>query len=218
MGHGIDALFRLNVTFYLAGQNCYNSFWLRSKPTTTSATLQEECDSIIQDWMTYHWPNYQPFMSNEVQLVGMVCTCLNPLNMAQSITSYTAQFGTVASAALPPHDAGLVSLYTAIPGRRTHGRLYIPGVPAVLVASGSLTNAHLTKLSAIGTSLLQRWGATGTSPKVWGGVYSKKNGVTRQVGPPPYLTYRSDTHLPWTRAVIRATVRTMRKRMLNVGI
>lgn len=218
MGHGIDALYRLNVTIAQNSVNCLQSFWFRSKPTTPAASLQIECDTICQQWRTFIRPKYQAFMTGECQLLAAVCTCLTPPSLAQTIETYSLIFGSAAGEALPPHDAGVVSLYSAFPGRRCHGRLYIPGVPEGQHLQGNLTTAWQTKLDDIGFALVAQFGETGTSSYVWGGVYSRKNGATRLPGPPPFISYSPLGHLPWKRYVANLRVATQRHRKLGRGI
>lgn len=218
MGHGIDALYRLNVTIYFNTVNCIQSFWYRAKPTTPAANVQVECDTIVSDWTTFILPKYQAFCVGECQFISAVCTCLNPLNAAQTITNYNLKFGLAAGEGLPPHDAAVLSLYTAFPGRRTHGRLYIPGVPEGNHLQGNLSTAWQTKLDDIGFTLLQHYGETGTFANCWGGVYSRKNGRVLQVGPPPYYTYSPLAHIPWKRYTANLRVGTQRHRKTGRGI
>lgn len=218
MGHGIDALYRLNVTFLLGQQNCLNTYWLRSKPNSPSVNLKEDTDTAILNWKLFIWPSYKAFMSNQVQLIAAVCTCVQPLNAAQTVAFYNTDFGSVVSEALPPHDAGLLSMYTGYAGRRVHGRLYIPGVPESLTAFGVLENSHVTKLANIGDALINNWGDAGTSSRFIGGVFSRLNGATRNPGPPPYISYSPLACVPWTRHIARASVKTQRHRLVGRGV
>jgi hypothetical protein len=215
---GIDALHRLNVTFYLHGVNCLNTFYLRSKPNSQSTSLKDETERIISDWKVIIWPVYKLALSNECGMIAAVCTTINPLGVAQTVASYVGENGTIASQSLPSMCASVISLYSAVPGRRTHGRLYVPGVPETESDSGVIGTTQSVRVANIATSLINRWGDNGSSPSVMGGVYSKANGVTRQPGPPPYLTYRTDTHYPWTRAIVNTVIRTQRHRMRGRGI
>jgi hypothetical protein len=217
MGHGIDALYRMTVFIYLNSVQCQQQFWFRSKPTTPAPNIQTECDTIAADWRTYIRPKYQAFMTGECQMTGSITTCLNPDSLAQTVETYSLIFGSAAGDALPPHDAGILSLYSGYPGRRTHGRLYIPGVPEGQTAQGNLSTAWQTKLDDIGFTLLQHYGETGTFAYAWGGVYSRKNGAVRIPTPFPHYTYSPLAHLPWRRYVANLRVATQRHRKLGRG-
>lgn len=218
MAGGVDALIRLNVTFYLHGVNCLQSFWLRTKPTSPAGTFKAETDKACEEFRVYIWPKYQLFCTSELQFIASVATMLSPLNAAQTVEAFTTLFGTVAGEALPSHNAAVLSLYSAYPGRRVHGRLYVPAVPESQTALSVISNTHTAKLKDIGDAMLAKWGETGTSPYFWGGVYSRKNGVVRLPGPPPYLTYSPLAHVPWTRCVANSRVKTQRHRLLGRGV
>jgi hypothetical protein len=216
--HGIDALYRAVVSFTLHGVVCENIFWLRSKETSTSPSLQNDCDQIESDWRVQFWPLYKLCCSAELTNTGIQIQCVSPLNAAQTIASYVAQVGSTAGESLPSHCATVVSLYGRIPGRRTHGRLYMPGVPEVEHNQSVITNAQLTKVTTFAAKLISFWGETGSSLVVRGGVFSRANGVVRNPGPPVFLSYSPLAHVPWTRAVINSLVRTERHRMRGRGI
>jgi hypothetical protein len=219
MPGGIDALARLNVTFYVAGQNCQQSYWIRAKPTDPLANLFVWCDKICDDWRTNIWPRYAQLQPGTVQLIGSVCTVLNPRLTAQSVRAYTTDFGLAVGECLPPHDAAVLSLYTRFAGRRVHGRLYIPGISESLQDSGTLTAAGKTALKNLGDTIIGQYGdVTGASPNYWGGVYSRANGATRNPGPPPFIDYSPLTHVPWIRHVPNERLGTNRHRKIGRGV
>lgn len=218
MGHGIDALHRLNVTFVLHGQNCINSFWFRSKPNTISNNFQQDCDAIVSDWFGVVWPKYQAFCSQEVKLIGMVAVTLSHPNLAQTVSTPINQFGSVAGDALPSHDAAVLSLYTHAPGRRTHGRLYIPGVPEVNQAGGNLNAVSQANLALLGDVLRTQFGIDGISQRYWLCVYSRKNGNGITETLPRAVTYNPLAGIPIKRTVANERIGTCRKRKLGRGI
>lgn len=218
MGHGIDALFRLDATFFLHGVTCMQSYWFRSKPTTPSLKLQDDTDALVTEYNQYVWPQYKAFMSNEVQWIGSVAKCVEPIGVAQTVYTAVNQFGTIIGESLPSFNAGVLSLYSAYPGRSTHGRLYLPGIPEAEHQGGNLSNAQVVRMKNIADILLQHYSETGSSTKWWGGVFSRKNGAVRLPGPPPYIHYSPLAHLPWTRAVVNARVGTQRHRKPGRGM
>jgi len=218
MGHGIDALHRLTITYYLHGVNCLNVLFFRSKPTTPSVNVQEDCDTLISNWMTYGWPKVQVLQSGEVQLVALTAQTLYPLNAGFSLSSYTTQFGSATGEALPTVNAAVLSLYTQTPGKRTHGRMYIPGITEADTSQSVLISTALTKLKALGDGLIAQWGLLGTSSRFWGCVYSRKNGNTVAPGPPPYIVYSPLAAVPWSRHLSQNRLGTQRHRKQGRGI
>jgi hypothetical protein len=218
MPNGVDALSRLTVTYVYKGVNCLNSFWARSKPADPLTTFQQVTDKLILDYEIGVMGRMKQLMTTDTQFIGAVATMLNPLASAQSVKSYTTDFGQVAGDGLPPHDAGVLSLYTGYPGRRVHGRLYLGGVPESMTTGGELTAAYLTAMKNLGDWLIGQFGDAGTSPNYWWGVYSRANGRTRQPGPPPYFSYSPLTLIPWKRHVTNIRIGTQRHRKLGRGI
>jgi hypothetical protein len=217
MPGGIDALFRLNVTFYVEGQNCQQSFWARSKPADPLPNLFAACDQLITDFEIGVNGRYKQLQTTSTQLIGAVATCLSPAGSAQSVKGYTTEFGFVTGDAMPPHDAAVLSLYTRYPGRRTHGRLYIPGIGESMQAGGVLNAGAKSSLKNLGDWLVGQFGEGGSSPYYWWGVYSRKNGATRHPGPPPFISYSPLTHIPWYRHVPQERLGTQRHRKIGRG-
>lgn len=218
MPNGVDALSRLTVTYVYRGVNCLNSFWIRSKDTDPLTTFQQVTDKAILDFEIGVLPRMRACMTTSTQFIGAVCTMLNPLASAQSIKSYTTEFGQVAGEGLPPHDAIVLSLYTGYPGRRVHGRLYLGGVPESLQDGGEITSAAQASVKNLGDWLIGQFGEGGSSPNYWWGVYSRANGRVRQPGPPPYFTYSPLTLIPWKRHAVNVRLGTQRHRKLGRGI
>jgi hypothetical protein len=217
MPGGIDALIRLNVTWLVQGQNCQQSFWARSKPADPLPNLFAVCDQLITDFEIGIKGRYAQLQTTDTQLIGAVATVLNPRGAAQSVKGYTTDFGFVTGDAMPPHDAAVLSLYTPYAGRRVHGRLYIPGIGESMQAGGTLTSGAKASLKNLGDWLIGQFGMNGSSPNYWFGVYSRKNGATRNPGPPPFISYSSLTHVPWSRHVANERLGTCRHRKIGRG-
>ena len=89
--------------------------------------------------------------------------------------------GTLLGEALPFQDAAVLSIRTGVPGRRYRGRMYIGPLTENYQASGVLSGAYITLLTAFGNAML---GAFDTLDQfawvVWsevGGFSTKVNGV-----------------------------------------
>lgn len=218
MPGGLDALFRLNITQVVNGQQCINSFFARSKPTDPLPSLAAVCDQLITDYELWIQPGMRGVQTGSVQHTQAQALCLNPPLVAQSIKSYTTVFGLVAGDTLPPHDAAVLSWYTVAPGRRTHGRTYLAGFPENRQNLGIIDAVGKADIKNLADTMLGRFGEGGTSPYYWFGVYSRKNGVTRDPGPPPMLHWSVLTHVPWKRFTVNEVLGTQRHRRIGRGI
>lgn len=136
----------------------------------------------------------------------------------QAIRPYGLRYGAQAPDTLPPHDASLLSLYTPFHSRRLHGRIYLPAVPEGEQVSGLVSDAHLQRVSNVGSIMVSRWGELGNSPNAWLCVFSRANGVQRVLLPFPHLTYDPLAAIPITRTVAHRDVATQRHRKRGRGI
>lgn len=218
MGHGIDALFRMNITFVVDGQNCLNSLWFRSKPATPSLSLQEDTDNLLTEWDTLFWPLWKVLQGTGCQNVAAVAQCMNPPGTAISIASYTTKFGTVAGDMLPSFCQATVSWYTQFPGRRVHGRTMIPGITEADVSASVLSSSAMTRLNNLALSYNNRYGVAGVSTRWWGVVYSRKNGNGTTTTLPRAITYSPLAGVPIARYVVHNEVGTQRHRRLHRGV
>lgn len=214
----VDALYRANVTYYLYGQNCENSYFFRSKPDSHSDTIDEEVDFLLNDLWVWIIEPALNFMSSQVSLVGWTLTTLNPLDGPVRFQEGGSHIGLIDEPALPSYCAGVVSMQTGLSGKRLHGRTYLPGVPGSFCEGNELTTTGWDKLKAYSTSVINRYGRDGSSNRVNGGVYSRSNGVTRNPGPPPRLEYSPLALVPWRQGVARRALFTQRHRLIGRGI
>lgn len=194
-----------------------HNFWARVRNNDPSPTWQAVCDHMITDYIVGVWPRIKQLCVNSLQLTATQCMTMNPRGTAQSIAGYTTEFGSVVGDGLPPHDAAVLSLYTDYPGRRTHGRLYIPAIGESMQTNGVLSVAAGTSMKNLGDWLTGQFGQLGTSPYYWWGVYSRANGATRHPGPPPYIAYGNEYLIPWSRHVVNNNLGTQRHRKIGRG-
>lgn len=218
MPAGEDILYRCNVTWFLYGQNCINSFYFRSKPAAPSTTIPQEMQSIHDRIQTTIHAGWRTQMCNNVQLLSSVLTNLNGANFYEDVRNYPALYGNISATSMPSYCAAVVSWYTAFRGRRVHGRSYIPGVPQASLNGNDLNSGYLTGLQGQLSNILGVFGDGGSSPDAWMVVFSKKNGVTINPGPPPYSVYSPLAGIPITRAAIDLALGTQRHRKEGRGI
>lgn len=217
MPAGADGILRLTVFYTYKGQSMQHNYWARVKETDPSPTWQAVCDHMVTDHIVGVWPRMKQLMVSSLKMVAVQCMTMNPRGTAQSLMGYTAEFGSLAGEGLPPHDAGVLSLYTDYPGRRTHGRLYIPGIAESIQTDGELSASAETSMKNLGDWLIGQFGQLGTSPYYWWGVYSRANGAVRQPGPPPYISYGNEYLIPWSRHVVNKVLGTQRHRKIGRG-
>jgi hypothetical protein len=217
MPAGADGIVRLTAYYSYKNQQMQHNFWGRVKPTDPSPTWQALTDKMVDDYMLGIWARIRLLTVTSMQLTALQAQTLNPRGTAQTLMGYTNEFGAYNGDGMPPHDAAVLSLYTAYPGRRVHGRLYVSGLPESIQNQGELTTDGEASLKNLGDWLVQMFGEGGASPHYWYGVYSRANGATRMPGPPPYISYSPLAHVPWTRRVANKVLGTQRHRKIGRG-
>lgn len=176
-------------------------------------------NGLIGDIEVFLLPLFLDFATSDWQITDATLEVLAGENPWKVIREYVLQYGEQPPDALPPHDSGLLSLFTPYHGRRNHGRLYIPGVPEAEHAGGRISDAQRARLSAIGAMMVSRYGEASNNAYAWICVFSKKNGVERRtVPPPPILIYSPLAAIPISRTVASNRVATQRHRKLGRGI
>jgi hypothetical protein len=208
----------LNLTTLIHGQNCLNSIYFRVRPTNALPDIWYACDHLSIAFRDEVLPLWRPVVSQDVQFVGTVVQCLTPRNTAQTITAYNNILGQYVGAALPSHDAALISFYTQAPGRRAHGRMYLTGIPMAEVTQGIMSVGHKAKLDALAARWIAFYGFASSIGQWWGVVFSRKNGRTRDPGPPPAYNYDVLAGQPWTRAETKSQIFTQRHRLRGKGV
>jgi hypothetical protein len=214
-----DILMRYVLTGSIWNQTTKTTLWLRSKPEADDSDMIAYLGAIINDIEIFLLPRFMDFATSDWSIQEAKVEVLAGENPFQVIKEYLGVDGQRPPDALPPHDAGLLSLYTPFHGRRNHGRLYIPGVPESETAGGKISAISRADISAIGASLVSRYGEGSNNAYCWICVFSKKNGVERvTVPPPPKLIYSPLAAIPVSRTVASQYVATQRHRKIGRGI
>jgi hypothetical protein len=181
--------------------------------------MQAYLNALIGDIEVFLLPHIKAFATADWQITEATLEVLAGENPWKVIRGYVLEYGDQPPDALPPHDAGLLSLYTPFHGRRNHGRLYLPAVPEAQTAGGRISDAQRTLLANIGDMIVSRYGDGSNNAYAWICVFSKKNGVERQtVPPPPKLIYSPLAAVPVSRTVASQYVATQRHRKIGRGI
>lgn len=214
-----DILMRYVLKGSIWSQTTQTTLWLRSKETADTSDMRAYLIALIGDLEVFLIPKFLEFATSDWQVTEATLEVLAGAPPFKEIREYLLHYGNQPPDALPPHDSGLLSLYTPYHGRKLHGRLYIPGVPESEHAGGRISDAQRDRLSDIGAMMVSRYGEPSTNAYAWICVFSKKNGVERQtVPPPPVLVYNPLAALPITRTVASQRVCTQRHRKLGRGI
>ena len=87
------------------------------------------------------WTAWRARLSTGVSLTGIDLRDLRTANMPIVQSTTAAAAGTGATGALPPGDALVVTLRTALVGRGSRGRVYLPGLDFSALAAGGVAAA-----------------------------------------------------------------------------
>lgn len=215
MAGGLDALYKYTITWRYQNQSMNTVLWFRSKTTSPKTDAGQEVIAIMTEVSSWFTTNVLAFSNSGLQVVQAVGQVMAGGLAYQAILDYINTFATQPGDGLPPHDAAVISLYTPFHGRRLHGRIYIPAISESDQAGGQLTSAATVRLNKIASDYLTRFGENGTSSFVWGVVFSRANGTTRNPGPPPHIVYDQLAAIPVTRTIVNSLIRTQRHRLIR---
>lgn len=213
-----DVLYRCNITWSLLGQNCINSFFFRTKAAATYADIPAEMNDLMDNINNDIINPLRGVMSQNVLLVAAVLVNLNGGTLYEVVRDYVGITGTVVSDSMPSFVSQVISWRTIFRGRRVHGRTYVPGVPMSFVSGNELTTAGHTALNGAAQTILDNFAESSRFSYPWLAVFSRKNGVTRELGPPPFLSYDSLAGIPVSRFIADTTLFTQRHRLAGRGI
>lgn len=212
-------LYRLKLVGELHGQATETAFHFQTNSTgNVNNSYRVELQDLMANFVTNIVPKVQLFASQE--WIGKTVLGITLIPKAEVFIETRLMNGTGGQSddSLPSFCAGLLSLRTGFGGRSRIGRLYIPGVAENHSSDSRLEGQYLGVLSGIGAALLQFYGPTGGFPYVRYGVFSRKLGVTRSVGPPPTLNYNAAGFARVDSIIARPEIATMRRRKLARGI
>lgn len=162
-------------------------------------------------------PAVKLFACDDWHVKTVVCHTMIPRHAVLLEERIATGEGAQGDDSLPSFCAGLLSLRTGVGGRSAHGRIYIPGVAESASSESRIEGANLSQLSDIGLVLLGRYGPLGTNDRVRFGVYSRKLGDTRELGPPPFIEHHYNGFFGVNSIVARPEVATVMKRKLHRG-
>lgn len=218
MPAGSIILYRCNVTWLLYGQNCINSFFLKTKETSTKTTIQEEMNDIHDDVRNRIITPFRDVIADNCQLLSSVMFNLNGNPNLIDVRDYVGVTGNVSSPALPSMISQVISWRTQFRSRRDHGRTYLPGLPINSLDGNFLHSAAQSALDNAASTVLQWFGSSGNSSDAYLVVYSRKNGNGVEPTVPPTVTYNPEAGLPVSRYVADNIIYTQRHRLQGKGI
>lgn len=210
-------LYCIKIIGELHGQATETRFWFRGADTSTWTTVKNELTSLNSDFLTNVVPAYKSFCNQNWSAKTMLSVQMTAVP-GEFIDNVLTGGGVQTGDALPTFCAGLLSLRTGFTGRSRVGRIYLPGVSEDLSGQSRLEGAYLALLQSLGGTLLSRYGPSGSFAHARIGVFSRKLGVTRNIGPPPSLSYSLNGWTQITACIARNEIATQRKRKLARGI
>lgn len=210
-------LYRLKVIGELHGQLTDTSFHFRTHTASTQTTYASELQALVTDFRNNMIPKMQAFAHQEWIAKSILAVTLIPRPGVLIEDTLGGLTGFQVDDCLPSFCSGLLVFRSGVAGRHGHGHIHLPGVAAGLVNASRLESSYLPLLRDIGTTLLQRYGPSGSISIVRTGVFSRVLGVTRNPGPPVTLSYSMSGFFPITSFIARPEVSTMRKRKLFRG-
>lgn len=133
---------------------------------------------------------------------------VKPGTLATFEQSAAAVAGNDAGQALPPQNAVVITLYTAVKGRSYRGRIYLPGVSENAWDGSAMVGAILTNYLTIPTQLLAVFGPSGSNANWQLVVVSRYLNKIKRATPVGTAV---------TSAVVDPIIHTQRRRVLGVG-
>lgn len=200
----------------LHGQTTETRFWIRGGDSSPASTVAAEIVGIRNPMINFVIPAIKAWASQEWHAKTLLTVQMSTrpgVFIDDPLTGGGNQVGD----SLPSFCAGLLSLRTGLTGRSRVGRIYLPGVAEDFSQDSRMAGDYLGVLQSVGTTLLQQFGTSGATGYGRIGVFSRKLGVTRSIGPPPSLSYSINGWTQITSFIARPEIATMRKRKLFVG-
>jgi hypothetical protein len=203
-------IYEVEVHWEVADQDCINV--LGFAVLTGSPTVQDLVDDIATHVGLHSETGLVALAfghANSATIVALVGHDVKP-GTAASYERSASQAGSISSPGdlLPPQDALVASLRTALKGRSFRGRTYLTGFGEVQQVAGIWQSSALGNVPEGFDWLLNRYGPSGTSTAFQWSVVSRVNGGI--VRPTPVST-------PVTSYSLDPVVRTQRRRQLGRG-
>lgn len=200
----------------LHGQVTETRFWVKGHTASPASTVAAEIQGIRNEFFGAILTAFKACCNQEWHAKTLLT-----VQMTQRpgifIDDFLTGGGIISGNALPSFCSGVLSLRTGITGRSRVGRLYIPGVPEDFSQDSKFSGDYLGIIQSLGSTILGKFGPSGTVGYGRIGVFSRKLGVTRSAGPPPSLSYSTAGWTQVTSFIARSEVATQRKRKLGRG-
>lgn len=209
-------LYKVKVIGELHGQYTQNEFWFRGGDSSPASTVQAEITGINNDFRDQIIPLIKNFASQEWYAKTMLTVQMSA-SPGIFIDNVLTGNGIQLEHSLPSFCGGVLSLRCGLTGRSRIGRLYIPGVAEDRSSLSRLEGDYLAILQTLGSTLLGRYGPTGTVGYGRIGVFSRLLGVSRIALPTPHLLYSTAGWTQITAFIARNEIGTIRKRKLARG-
>lgn len=228
----VDDVWRVSLRQLLLGQQVINAYYFRVKadPADLDASLLTLANDF-KEMMRVSQNNqlsYVDFVARQVRGGGASYTTpackLTGGGLRGAALTGTLIGADATADALPPADAMVLTVRTGVAGRSRRGRLYFGGWGENHQLGGSFTAATITAAGAPINTRIAAYKVGGTNPNWEWGVWSFflasgcKPSLTH---PHPLVNVQAANPTiafqGMTEGLLRATVRTQRRRQLGVG-
>lgn len=198
---GIESILRVTLEAQLHGQRCLNVFHFMNQTEMTDAAIED----IINNRLLGEIAAYQ---SDEVLWTLITVQSLWPV-LTEGYQEAKSYPGGTAGEALPPANAGIVSMRTGFGGKRNRGRKYIFGLGMNNVTNGEIDSTFLATIQGRWDTMQASFGPTGTEPLLWGILHKTFNG-----NPVPI---NASAFVGCSQVIVRRGFGTMRSRLPGHG-
>jgi hypothetical protein len=183
-------LYHLTLVGEHLGQRTQNGFYFTDKTNTLQDNSAEALTALMNRFNDLIIPLWAQFCSSSWHGLGLIGQVLNTEPKWIIESGYATLTGVQNAESLPSDNAAVISLGCGVVGRSSRGRIYVPGIFAL---AGSSLDFLYT-------------------------VYSKKKGVIRHPGPPPFLEFTTDGISLIETCLPRTLICSMRRRRPDHGI
>lgn len=185
-------LYHLTLVGEHLGQRTQTGFYFTDKATTLQDNTAEALTALMNRFNDAIAPLYALFCSSSWHGLGLIGQVLNTEPRWIIEAGYETLSGGQDAESLPSDKSGLISLGTGVSGRSNRGRIYVPGVSKGTSDGNFLNAGGIAQLRNLADGLAGSFALTGSSLDFVYTVYSKKKGVIRHPGPPPFEEFTTD--------------------------
>jgi hypothetical protein len=211
-------LYHLTLVGEHLGQRTQNGFYFTDKTNTLQDNSAEALTALMNRFNDLIIPLWAQFCSSSWHGLGLIGQVLNTEPKWIIESGYATLTGVQNAESLPSDNAAVISLGCGVVGRSSRGRIYVPGISKDSADGNFLNGSSITALRNLADGLAGNFALAGSSLDFLYTVYSKKKGVIRHPGPPPFLEFTTDGISLIETCLPRTLICSMRRRRPDHGI